>query len=117
VVQVAAAVSAFLYRGSCGQCPPCKLGSETITERFTRLTIGGGDVSSIEDIAAWVLRVTDSNRCGLGAGQQAFARGILDGFPNDLAHHVEGDACETSRTVTAPVIEDWDPAAGVFTYG
>ncbi len=116
VAQVGAALSAFLYRGSCGQCPPCKLGTETITERFTRLTIGGGDVSAIEDIAAWVLRVTDSNRCGLGAGQQALARGILDGFPDDLAHHVGGDACASERTITAPVIEDWDQDAGRFVY-
>ncbi|MDJ0959587.1 MAG: NADH-ubiquinone oxidoreductase-F iron-sulfur binding region domain-containing protein [Acidimicrobiia bacterium] len=116
VAQVGAALSAFLYRGSCGQCPPCKLGSETITERFTRLTIGGGDIAAIEDIAAWVLRVTDSNRCGLGAGQQALARGILDGFPDDLAHHVGGDACHSDRTVAAPVIEDWEPAEGRFLY-
>lgn len=116
VVQVGAALSAFLYRGSCGQCPPCKLGSEAITERFTRLTIGGGDVGAIEDIAAWVLRVTDSNRCGLGAGQQALARGILDGFPEDLARHVDGDVCDSARTIAAPVIEDWDPAEGRFVY-
>ena len=75
VVQVAAALSAFLWRGSCGQCPPCKLGTEAITERFTRLAVGRGTVSDVEDAAAWILRVTDSNRCGLGAGQQAFAVG------------------------------------------
>jgi NADH:ubiquinone oxidoreductase subunit F (NADH-binding) len=116
VAQVAAALSAFLFRGSCGQCPPCKLGTEAITERFTRLAIGGGGVGDVEDIAAWVLRVTDSNRCGLGAGQRAFAGGILDGFAGDLAHHIEGDPCESTRTVVAPLIEDWDPDAGRFTY-
>jgi NADH:ubiquinone oxidoreductase subunit F (NADH-binding) len=116
VVQVAAALSAFLFRGSCGQCPPCKLGTEAITERFTRLAIGGGDIGDVEEIAAWVLRVTDSNRCGLGAGQRAFARGILDEFADELAHHVDGDPCASSRTVVAPLIEDWDPDAGRFTY-
>ena len=116
VVQVAAALSAFLFRGSCGQCPPCKLGTEAITERFTRLTVGGGSISDVEDIAAWILRVTDSNRCGLGSGQQAFARGIVDFFPSDLASHIEGDACAGQRTVAAPLIEDWDRSAGRFTY-
>ena len=90
--------------------------TETITERFTRLTIGGGAVSDIEDIAAWILRVTDANRCGLGAGQQAFARGILDNFAADLAHHIDGDACPSPRTVTAPLITDWNAAEGVFSY-
>jgi NADH:ubiquinone oxidoreductase subunit F (NADH-binding) len=116
VVQVAAALSAFLYRGSCGQCPPCRLGTEAITERFTRLTIGGGSLGDVEEIAAWVLRVTDSNRCGLGGGQQAFARGILDHFAADLAAHIDGDPCPIDRTVTAPLIEDWDPAEGRFVY-
>lgn len=116
VVQVAAALSAFLYTGSCGQCPPCKLGSEAITERFTRLAIGGGTVGDVEEIAAWILRVTDANRCGLGAGQQAFARGIVEDFAEDLSHHVEGDACPTDRLVVAPVIESWDVDAARFSY-
>jgi NADH:ubiquinone oxidoreductase subunit F (NADH-binding) len=116
VVQVAAALSAFLYTGSCGQCPPCKLGTEAITERFTRLTLGGGSVGDVEEIAAWILRVTDANRCGLGAGQQALARGIVEDFAEDLAHHVEGDSCPTDRLVVAPVIEHWDSEAGRFSY-
>jgi NADH:ubiquinone oxidoreductase subunit F (NADH-binding) len=115
-VQVAAALSAFLFRGSCGQCPPCKLGTEAITERFTRLTLGVGDVGDVEDVAAWILRVTDANRCGLGAGQQAFARGIIEDFAEDVAHHVDGAACPPDRAVVAPVIEEWDAVNGRFVY-
>lgn len=114
-VKVATAASGFLYRGSCGQCPPCKLGTAGITEGFLSLALGGS-VEDVEDIAGWSMRVTDANRCGLGAGQQALAWGILDRFPEDLAHHIEGDPCPHDRPVAVTTIEDWDESAGRFRY-
>ncbi len=116
VVQVAAALSSFLYEGSCGQCPPCKLGTEEITQRFIKLAEGSAVMWEIEEIAAWSIRVTDANRCGLGAGQQALARGILIDFPEHLAEHVSGEPCSSDRVVSAPIIEDWDPQLGRFRY-
>ena len=115
-VKVALAASAFLYRGSCGQCPPCKLGTAAITEGFAALDLGAGSVAEIEDIASWTMHVTDANRCGLGAGQRAVAAGMLDRFPQDLAHHLERGVCPSSRTLTITTIEDWDPDSGRFSY-
>jgi NADH:ubiquinone oxidoreductase subunit F (NADH-binding) len=116
VAQVAAALSAFLYDGSCGQCPPCKLGTEEISRGFGALASGGPGMSELEDVAAWAIRVTDSNRCGLGAAQRALADGVLTAFPEHLAAHVAGSSCPTDRVVEAPVIVDWDREAGRFTY-
>ncbi|NNF68481.1 MAG: hypothetical protein HKN01_01810 [Acidimicrobiia bacterium] len=115
-VQIGATLSAFLLAGSCGQCPPCKLGTEALTERFTSLTLGTGTEAQIGEVAAWILRVTDSNRCGLGAGQQALARGILERFPDDLAHHIGGGVCPADRVVAPPIIESWDQGAMRFTF-
>ncbi len=114
-VQVASSASAFLFRGSCGQCPSCKLGTTAITERFTALAIGGADTDDIEEIAAWTQRITDSNRCGLGAGQQALAAGVLERFTEDLAHHAAGGICD-SEPFHVTTIADWDDSAGQFTY-
>ena len=116
VAQVAAALSAFLYAGSCGQCPPCKLGAETITRRFEMLAAGEGGLRQLEEIGAWVMRVTDSNRCGLGAGSQALAEGIMRTFGDHMAAHAAGEACPPGRIVSAPLIEDWDAEAGRFRY-
>ncbi len=114
-VRVAMAASAFLFRGSCGQCVPCKLGTGNITQGWVRLDLGG-DIGDVEEIAAWTARVTDANRCGLGAGQQALAAGILERFDDDVAHHLDGGVCPSDRTISVTTIEDWDVGSGRFTY-
>jgi NADH-quinone oxidoreductase subunit F len=114
--RIGAAASAFLYRGSCGQCPPCKLGTAAIAEGFVGLALGGGRVSDLEEIAAWTIRVTDANRCGLGAGQRALARGILERFPEDIAHHLDGSGCPAARPVQVTTIEDWNESEKRFVY-
>ena len=117
VAGVTRALSAFLANGSCGQCPPCKRGTTEITRRLGQLAGGVDGVSELEDIAAWTVRVTDSNRCGLGAGEAALIQGVLAHFGEHLARHVAGVECPGERTYTAPVIYDWDSEAGRFTYG
>jgi NADH-quinone oxidoreductase subunit F len=116
VVRVAAALSDFLAAASCGQCPPCKLGTAKIAGRFGDLATGRGGAREVEELAAWILRVTDANRCGLGAGQQALARGILEQFPDHVAAHLDGEDCGSTRRVTAPIIEDWDESGERFAY-
>ncbi|MEX1287423.1 MAG: NADH-ubiquinone oxidoreductase-F iron-sulfur binding region domain-containing protein, partial [Acidimicrobiia bacterium] len=114
-VAVAVAVNAFLFRGSCGQCPPCKLGTAAIAEGFVSLAMGG-DGDALDEIVAWAQRVTDANRCGLGAGARAFTTGLLRRFPEDVAHHLEGGTCPSERTVAVTTILDHDPQAGRFVH-
>lgn len=105
IARIGAAFSAFLFGGSCGQCPPCKLGTEALTVAFTRLARGGGSAGDLEDAAAWLIRVTDANRCGLGAGQRAFAEGLLHHFGDELVAHANGAPCASSRQVVVPLLE------------
>ena len=65
MVGVARLFSRFLYVESCGQCPPCKLGSGAITERLERLEAGSGTERDVDEIVSWLSRVTDGNRCYL----------------------------------------------------
>ncbi len=62
--------------------------------------------------------MTDTNRCGLGAGQQALADGIVAGFPDDLVHHLAGHGapCPGRVQVRLPLLADYDPVAGRFEY-
>jgi NADH-quinone oxidoreductase subunit F len=104
-VEVAAVLSAFLYRGSCGQCPPCKLGTKVFADGFTKIMEGQSSLEEVEEMTAWLSRVTDANRCGLGAGQQALAAGILTRFAGDLVACLEGK-CGGHRGLRLPTDED-----------
>ncbi len=113
MVQVGSVLSTFLAAESCGQCPPCKLGCTGISASFARLADGEGDGGDVDELASWVARVTDANRCGLGAGQQALAAGILEAFPEDVAHHVDGGRCD-AVAAAAPVLAGYEPQVGSF---
>jgi hypothetical protein len=70
----------------------------------------------MDEISGWVAKVTDWNRCGLGAGQQALVGGFIEEYPDDIAMHLAGEACENDRKVDVPVIASWDQDTGRFIY-
>lgn len=109
-VEVATALSGFLARSSCGQCPPCKLGTSAFADGFASVLDGDSDFDDVAAMTAWISRVTDANRCGLGAGQRALAEGILDVFADDVVACVER-RCPGHRGLLPPAPIDHDPAA------
>lgn len=113
VVEVATVLSTFLYEGSCGQCPPCKLGTQAFVERFGAIASGSGTIEQVEEAVAWLQRVTDANRCGLGAGQRFLAAGILDQFAEDVVACMDG-GCPGHRGLEVPMLYDWDPERSKF---
>lgn len=100
-VEVGLLLSSFLQRGSCGQCPPCKLGTTAYMRGFGLLLEGRASLDDLDDLTGWLNRVTDGNRCGLGAGQREVARGILHTFADDVAACLEG-RCQGHRGLTLP---------------
>jgi NADH-quinone oxidoreductase subunit F len=104
VVEVGAVLSGFLQTGSCGQCPPCKLGTTALADGFGAILDGGASVDLVEEMAAWTRRVTDANRCGLGAGQQNLAAGILREFTEEVVACMEG-RCPGHRGLEVPVLD------------
>ncbi len=112
LLQVARILSRFLYVESCGQCPPCKLGTGAITDALDRL----GAEGTMRDLAVIQERlpiVTDGSRCYLPAEEQAVVSSILRTFPDDIADHLEG-RCPRRHDLPTPKIVDI--ADGVVTY-
>ncbi len=108
-VEVAAALSGFLSEGSCGQCPPCKLGTTAFSSGFMSMLDGRADLEEVEALTGWISRVTDANRCGLGAGQRALASGIFGQFAEDVVACLDG-TCPGHRGLLAPAPIDHDPS-------
>lgn len=113
VVAAAVVLSRFLAVESCGQCPPCKLGTDAIAGRFLDIEEGRGDAGTLEEIDAWLGRVTDANRCGLGAGERALGTGLLRFFPGEVVAHI-GKPCDSDRTLMLPKFSDYSATEGRF---
>jgi len=102
---VAHEFSRFLAIESCGQCPPCKLGSLAITADLA--AIGNGETGDevLGDIANLLRSVTNANRCFLGAEEQLVVSSVMRQFPEDVAELLEGRP-SSARPVHVPLIKN-----------
>ena len=114
MVDAAYRFSRFLYIESCGQCPPCKMGSGEITHRLERIETGAGDDRDLDVIGHWLQRVTDGSRCYLAAEEQRVVSSVLRAFPEEFAEHVEQHRCP--RPSPRPMPKLLDLTDGVATY-
>jgi NADH:ubiquinone oxidoreductase subunit F (NADH-binding) len=114
MVDAAYRFSRFLSVESCGQCPPCKLGSSAITAHLEAIETGSGGDADIEAIGLWLGRVTDGNRCYLAVEEREVVSSILRAFPEEFAEHVETGRCPRPRQLPIPKLLDLD--GGVATY-
>jgi NADH-quinone oxidoreductase subunit F len=114
MVDVAYQMSRFLYIESCGQCPPCKIGSGEITMHLENLERGVGTDEDLRWITHWLERVTDGNRCYLAVEEQAVVASVLRAFAGEFAEHVELGQCPRPRQLAMPKLVDL--ADGKATY-
>ena len=114
MVDAAYRLSRFLSIESCGQCPPCKLGSSAITEHLERIETGVGSEADLESINGWLSRVTDGSRCYLAMEERQLVGSVLQAFPEEFVEHVEHRACPRPRHLPIPKLVDL--VDGVATY-
>jgi NADH-quinone oxidoreductase subunit F len=106
MVEVAAMLSRFLWVESCGQCPPCKLGTGAITAALERIAGGTGGDRDLDIIAERLRVVADGNRCYLPVEEQRVVSSLLRAFPGDFAAHIETGRCPRPRTLPVPKVVD-----------
>jgi NADH-quinone oxidoreductase subunit F len=106
MVDAAYRFSRFLSIESCGQCPPCKLGSSEITKRLERIETGQGDDSDLAVIQGWLGRVTDGNRCFLAVEERQVVSSVLRAFPEEFAAHIESHRCTQAERRPMPKLLD-----------
>jgi NADH-quinone oxidoreductase subunit F len=114
MVRVALEMSRFLATESCGQCPPCKLGSTEITSKLERIERGEGDATDVDAIVHWLGRVTDGNRCFLAVQERLVVGSIMTAFASEVDEHLGGGGCPRPRRIEVPKLTDL--AGGVATY-
>jgi NADH:ubiquinone oxidoreductase subunit F (NADH-binding) len=114
MVDAAYRLSRFLSIESCGQCPPCKLGSGEITAHLERIETGAGEVADVAAIHGWLERVTDGSRCYLAVEEQRMVSSVLRAFPDEFVEHIEHQRCP--RPGRRPIPKLLDLAGGHATY-
>jgi len=105
MVSVARAMSGFLARESCGQCPSCTRGCDALTEQLIQIGRGEGSDAHLGQMNAALRTVTDSNRCYLGNEEQTVISSLLREFPEDFAASIEGTAPHAEE-VPVPLIKE-----------
>jgi len=111
---VAYRFSRFLSIESCGQCPPCKLGSSAITENLERIETGVGDAGDLDVITGWLGHVTDGNRCYLAVEEQTMVTSIMRAFAEEFAEHLELGRCPRPRRLPIPKLIDLADGRAVY---
>ena len=114
MVDAAYRFSRFLSIESCGQCPPCKIGSGEITRHLEQLETGAGSEDDLRWIAHWLEQVTDGSRCYLAVEEQLMVNSVMQAFPEEFVAHVELHRCPRPRRLPIPKLLDL--ADGVATY-
>jgi NADH:ubiquinone oxidoreductase subunit F (NADH-binding) len=109
---VARLFSRFLSVESCGQCPPCKLQSNAITDGLERIE-RAGDAEQLPRIQRALVTVADGNRCFLAVEEQQLVSSILRAFPEDVVAHEEG-RCDLRHDLDLSLLADFD--GSTFTY-
>ncbi len=106
MVDAAYRFSRFLAVESCGQCPPCKIGSGAITNSLERIETGVGDSNDVAVMQGWLTRVTDGSRCYLATEEQLVVTSVLRAFPEEFAEHLELHRCPRPSSRPFPKIID-----------
>lgn len=114
-VRVAHKFSEFLYVESCGQCTPCKFGTNEATYFLHKLVHGVGDQSDLAHALEGAAIAPHANRCYLAVEHSLLIPSIVSNFAAEFEQHFHR-GCRSSRDIVVPKIVDFDPAKHSFTY-
>ena len=92
VVERTLEIAEFFMREQCGQCPPCRMETNTIAAVLRKVKAGeAGDYrAQIEKITTFT---RGKGKCSLIEMAAAPALSALSLFPEDFAHHAEHGSC------------------------
>lgn len=111
IVKVIGVLARFLAIESCGQCNPCKLGTQEISEVLDRIDAGAGDTDDLDALVKRVPVITDQARCFLPTGAQVTVGSTVEAFWEEIVGHL-GAPCPDDRPVPTPLIDGIDEDTG-----
>jgi NADH-quinone oxidoreductase subunit F len=108
MVRIAHKYSEFLFVESCGQCTPCKSGTNQSTYYLHKLVHGSGGRADLDHALEGSAMAPHANRCYLPVEHSLLIPSIVHGFESEFVEHFSR-GCRSCRDVVVPKIVDYDP--------
>ena len=102
-LSVAASLSSFFQRESCGQCPPCSVGSTILTRILDAVEAGRAVSRDLQDLAETAGFMSDHGYCAHSRTAAGSVTGLFARFRADVAAHLAAKACPRAGQADAAV--------------
>ena len=93
MVEATRRLSKFFAHESCGQCVPCRIGSQRIYDILDRLVNGAGEQGDIEKLLELVEGIDGHTKCPMGSALVNPPRSAIKHFRVEFEHHINHKTC------------------------
>jgi len=83
----------FIQEESCGQCVPCRVGTQRMLEILTRITEGKGEEGDIEKLLLLGESISETAICGLGQTAANPVVSTIKNFREEFEEHIKYKKC------------------------
>lgn len=102
MVRLALEFSRFYEEGSCGQCPPCELGTSNITKLLTKLEEGRAVQKDLDFLVQVFGLVRGRGYCDLVSSAVRSVEGTVRLFRDEYEAHIRQQGCPFPKGENAP---------------
>ncbi len=103
MVQQTLKLSTFFRDESCGQCPPCRIGTENLEELVAKVESGQGSQEDLDKMLQICGFVKGTGFCTLVTGASVLVQNSLRLFRHEFEAHVAQHACPFHPSTAEPV--------------
>ncbi len=93
IVDMLGSVLRFFRHESCGQCAPCRSGTDVLLRLIGQLQAGAAPSSALDQMVRVVDAMRAASLCPLGQSVALPVRTALAGFGPEFSAHLEGEPC------------------------
>jgi NADH-quinone oxidoreductase subunit F len=105
-LSVGASLADFFERESCGQCPPCTVGTARLAGALRSIEAGAARPADLDALAETAGFMSVHGYCAHCRTAAAAVPGLLTRFHEDVAAHLEARACPRGGTPADPFASD-----------
>jgi len=91
--------STFFKNESCGQCPPCRMGTNNLATLMTKIEEGSGSQKDLDSLLQLCGFVKGTGYCTLVTGAAVLVQSSLKLFRQEYEDHIRLQRCPSKAVV------------------